>query len=531
MPFRVLIAEHVAQEGIDLLATETSVDQRAGLSADELLRIIGDYDALVVRSATQVTHDVIDAGRRLRVIARAGVGVDNIDVAAATDRGIVVVNAPTGNTAAAAELAVALMLALARHIPSADATLRAGEWNRRDYVGVELRGKTVGIVGLGQVGSAVARRLRAMEMTVLAHDPFVPDDRARVIGAELIGLEELLRRSDFVSLHTTLTPGAAPLIGAVQLALMKPSARLVNTARGSLVDEPALLAALDAGNLAGAALDVYTEEPASDNPLCRHPRVVCTPHLGASTQEAQEQVAVDVGREILNVLAGRPASAAVNAPLVDPESLEVVGPYLAVARMTGTLAVQLAEGQWESLRIEYQGVIATHDVTPLKAAGVAGMLSTISEEQVNLVSVNNIIAHRGWQVREEKHDDAGAYSNLIVVHLFTSAGEVCVSGTLVHGLPHIVEINGFRVSVSAGDQPAGTANILVLHNEDRPGRVGAVGMALGAMEANISHMDVGRRDATGKAVMVVTIARALTPDEVHRLDAIDGIDHVVQAQI
>ena len=255
MPFRVLIAEHVAQEGIDLLATETSVDQRAGLSADELLRIIGDYDALVVRSATQVTHDVIDAGRRLRVIARAGVGVDNIDVAAATDRGIVVVNAPTGNTAAAAELAVALMLALARHIPSADATLRAGEWNRRDYVGVELRGKTVGIVGLGQVGSAVARRLRAMEMTVLAHDPFVPDDRARVIGAELIGLEELLRRSDFVSLHTTLTPGAAPLIGAVQLALMKPSARLVNTARGSLVDEPALLAALDAGNLAGAALD------------------------------------------------------------------------------------------------------------------------------------------------------------------------------------------------------------------------------------------------------------------------------------
>ena len=240
---------------------------------------------------------------------------------------------------------------------------------------------------------------------------------------------------------------------------------------------------------------------------------------------------MDVGREILNVLAGRPASAAVNAPLVDPESLEVVGPYLAVARMTGTLAVQLAEGQWESLRIEYQGVIATHDVTPLKAAAVAGMLSTISEEQVNLVSVNNIIAHRGWQVREEKHDDAGAYSNLIVVHLFTSAGEVCVSGTLVHGLPHLVEINGFRVSVSAGEQPAGTANILVLHNEDRPGRVGAVGMALGEMEANISHMDVGRRDATGKAVMVVTIARALTPDEVHRLGAIDGIDRVVQAQI
>ena len=410
---RILVADPIADEGVDALAQIGAVDVRTGLTTSDLLAIIPDYDALIVRSETQVTRAVVEAGRRLRAIGRAGVGVDNIDVEAATERGIVVVNAPLGNTVSAAEHTVAVLLALARNVPAADASLRRGEWSRKQFIGVEIRGKTVGIVGLGQVGSAVARRLRAFETRVLVHDPFVPDERARLVGAELADLDILLRESDFLLLHTTLIPGAPPLIGAPELARMKPTARIVNTARGGLIDEAALLAALDEGRIAGAGLDVFSAEPATDNPLVRHPRVVATPHLGASTLEAQERVALDVAREVANVLAGKPATTAVNAPFIDPESLEILGPYLAVAEIVGKLATQLALGQWQSIRIEYLGEIAERDVTPLKAAAIAGLLAPISEEHVNLVSVNNVIAHRGWQVTEEKNRDAGPYSNLM----------------------------------------------------------------------------------------------------------------------
>ncbi len=531
MPSRILVADPIAQEGIDVLSRRAQVDVRTGLSEAELVAAIADYDGLVVRSETKVTGAVIAAAPRLRVIGRAGVGVDNIDVDAATKRGIVVVNAPTGNTVSAAELAIALLLTLSRHVAAADASLRGGAWNRKAYVGVELRGKVVGLIGLGQVGAAVARRLGAMEMTVIAHDPFVPDERARVLGVELTSLEDLLQRSDFISLHTALSAGAPPLLGAEQFAQMKRGARLINTARGGLIDETALIEALDSGRLSGAGLDVYSIEPAADNPLVRHAKVVCTPHLGASTQEAQERVAVDVAGEMLRVLDGKPATTAVNAPFIDPETLEVVGPYLAVAEMVGTLATQLTEGQWKGLRIQYQGEIADHDVTALKAAAIAGLLVTISEENVNLVSVNNIIDQRGWRVTEEMQHDAGLYANLVTVRLDTSAGEVCVSGTLVHGSPHVVEIDGFRVDVARDEHDAGHGHILLLHNEDRPGRVGAVGAALGEMQVNISGMDVGKRDESGKAIMVLSVDRALSGDELSTLRAIAGIEDVKQAEI
>ncbi|MEE9277507.1 MAG: phosphoglycerate dehydrogenase [Dehalococcoidia bacterium] len=531
MTDRVLVADPIAPEGLAALKEQVDVDVRTGLTPAELLAAIADYDALIVRSETRVTRDVIEAAANLRVIGRAGVGVDNIDVDAATDRGILVVNAPAGNTISAAELAVALLLTLSRHVAAADASLRGGTWDRKAYLGVELRGKTVGVVGLGQVGSAVARRLNAMEMTVIAHDPFIPDERARVLGVELTSLDDLLRRSDFVTLHTTLQPGAPPLIGRDQLALMKPSARLVNTARGGLVDEVALLEALDSRHIAGAAIDVFAQEPAANNPLVRHPSVVCTPHLGASTQEAQERVALDIAREILQVLDGQPATTAVNAPFVDPETLEIVGPYLAVAEMTGALTTQLAEGQWQSIRLEYQGDIANRDVTALRAAAVAGLLSTISEERVNLVSVNNIIAQRGWRLTEEMHHDAGLYSNLVTVRITTSSGSVCVSGTLAHGVPHIVEIDGFRVDVARDDHHPGHGHILILHNEDRPGRVGAVGTALGRLGVNISGMDVGKRDQTGHAIMVLTVDRALSPEELQTIGTIPGIEAVKQAEL
>ena len=527
---RILVSDSIAQEGIDLLARTAAVDVRLGLSPDELLAAIPAYDALVVRSQTVVTGDLIRASERLRIVARAGVGVDNIDVAAATEQGVVVVNAPMGNAVSTAELTVVLLLALARHIPAADASLRQGGWDRKAFLGVEVRGKTVGLVGLGQVGSAVARRLRAMEMQVLAVDPYVPDERARMVGVELVELDDLLRRADFVSLHTVLTDETRRLIGRDQIALMKPEARIINTARGGLIDEEALLEALEAGKLAGAALDVFEQEPPSAKALLEHPRVVVTPHLGASTLEAQEQVALDVAREIRLVLDGHPATAAVNAPFVDPETLEAVGPYLEVARMCGTLATQVAVGQWRSVRISYDGEIAEHDVTALKAAAVAGLLETISEERVNLVSVNNVIAHRGWQVTEEKNPESEEYANLITVRLMTSGGEASVAGTLAHGVGHIVEVDGAHVDVSRDDHSDGHSHILLLENEDRPGRIGAVGTELGDMGVNISSMDVGRQER-GMALMVLTIGRALTQTEVDRIGAIPGIDRVVQARI
>jgi D-3-phosphoglycerate dehydrogenase len=531
VPQRILVADPIADEGVALLAERATVDVRTGLDEAALLAAIGEFDGLVVRSQTQVTRAVIEAGTRLRVIGRAGVGVDNIDVEAATERGIVVVNAPTGNTVSAAELTIALVLALSRHVPAADASLRGGAWDRKAFLGVELRGKTVGIVGLGQVGSAVARRLRAMEMTVIGHDPFVPDERARVLGVELVPLDALLERADFIALHTTLAPGSAPLLGPEQFARIKSGARLINTARGALIDESALLEALDSGRLAGAALDVFAEEPANENPLVRHPKVISTPHLGASTQEAQERVAVDVAREMLRVLDGQPATTAVNAPFVDAETLEVVGPYLAVAEMVGTMATQISEGQWQAIEIEYQGEIANFDVTALKAAAIAGVLATISEEFVNLVSVNNIIAQRGWHVTERKDQDAGLYTNLVSVRLMTSQGSVVVSGTLVHGEPHIVEIDGFRVDVARDAAQSGHGHVLILHNEDRPGRVGEVGAALGELQVNIGGMDVGRGEESGKAIMVLSVDRTLSAEEFARIAAIPGIELVKQAEI
>ncbi|HLE21948.1 MAG TPA: phosphoglycerate dehydrogenase, partial [Vicinamibacteria bacterium] len=353
MDHRILVADPISPEGIEILKGGASVDVRTGMGPEELAEALPGYHGLVVRSQTKVTREALAKASQLRVIGRAGVGVDNIDVEAASERGIIVVNAPTGNTISAAELTVALILALARHLVSADNSLHRGEWKRQSFIGMEVRGKTAGIIGLGQVGSAVARRLRALEMNVIGFDPFVPAERAQMLGVELSQLDELLERSDFVSLHCALTPETRHLLGAKRIRLMKSGARLVNAARGGLVDEAALLEALDSGHLAGAAFDVFeTEPPGADNPLLHHTKVITTPHLGASTHEAQEQVAVDVAREVLQVLLGKPATAAVNAPVMDPETLAAVGPYLKVAEMCGTVAMQLGGSGWREVFID-----------------------------------------------------------------------------------------------------------------------------------------------------------------------------------
>ncbi len=534
---RILVSEPLADEGLSLLRGGADVVTGFGLARAELLSAICDCQGLIVRSGTRVDRELIEAAPSLQVIGRAGAGVDNIDLDAASERGIIVLNAAGGNTVSAAELAVALLLALSRHLAAANASLRAGEWNRSAFIGAELRGKTAGIVGLGLVGAAVARRLQAMEMRTIAFDPFVSEERARSVGVELFEFRDLLAQTDVVTLHSSAAPDAAPLLGASELAAMKPGALLVNTARGRLVDESALAEALDSGRLGGAALDVFAQEPAHDNPLVKHPRVLATPHLGASTQEAQERVAVDIATETLKVLRGQPSQAAVNAPLIDPESLEAVGPYLSVAEMCGRLATQLASGQWRDIVIQYRGEIANHDVTPLKASVVAGLLAPISDEHVNLVNINNVIAHRGWRVLERKMPDAEPYTSTITVELRTSAGATSLMGTLEHGRAAVVEINGFHVHISGPRLRAGHApdhlHLLVLRNEDRPGRIGEVGMALGRLNVNIAAMDVGfsPENPSEMSLMALIISRTLTAEEVGSIGAIDGVEDVSQAQM
>jgi D-3-phosphoglycerate dehydrogenase len=519
MTSRVLVADPIADDGIAVLSQFAEVDVRIGLSPDELAATIASYDALVVRSETKVTASIFAAGPRLQVVGRAGVGVDNIDLDAATQHGVVVVNAPTGNTTSAAELAVALMLSLARKIPEADASLKAGAWQRSRFVGIELRGKTLGIVGLGQVGSEVARRARGFEMRLVAYDPFVPEERAKSLGVELCSLEELLSNSDFVTVHTTLTSGTRGLIGPDELRLVRPSVRLINTARGGIIDEEALAEALKDGKVAGAAVDVFSAEPAIGNPLLQAPNLVSTPHLGASTAEAQERVAVDVAEQIGSVLRGEPARYAVNAPMPAPETFTLVGPYIEASAMVASIATQLSSGQLSEIEVVYHGDLALHDTSLLRAGVIRGLLRPISEENVTIVNANLVAERRGLRITEHKIPDPGdGGSNQVTVRILTRSGKTEVGCTVEHGEPHIVLIDGLRVDLSPRDR-----FLLVCDNEDRPGKIGAVGRMMGDFDINICSMIVGRRSVRGRALMVIGLDEAPTPEQLRQVEAIPDI--------
>jgi D-3-phosphoglycerate dehydrogenase len=383
--------------------------------------------------------------KKLMAVGRAGVGVDNIDLEAATERGVIVVNAPQGNTVAAAEHTLALLMALARHVPQADASMRAGKWSRKEFLGTEIRGKVLGIVGLGKIGSEVARRAVAMDMRVVAHDPFVSEERAKSLGVEIVEFEDLLAESDFITVHPPLTPQTQGMIGAEQIARMKDGVRLINVARGGIIDEVALADAVREGKVAGAAVDVFTSEPPGENPLLGDPRIIVTPHLGASTAEAQERVALDVAEQLVDILSGRPARYAVNAPMLAPETLKVVGPYMAVAETIGAIATQLVTGQLTSIEIDYYGDIAEHDVTPLRASVIRGLLRPISEENVNMVNASLVAQSRGWSIDERLRSSHEVYLNLIHVKVGTTEAEVAVAGTVEHDEPDIVIINGLDV--------------------------------------------------------------------------------------
>ena len=496
---RILVAESIAPEGVAALKARHDVDVRIGLSASDLRGIVAEYDALVVRSQVQADADLIAAGTRLQVIARAGVGVDNVDLEAATRAGITVVNAPTGNTIAAAEHTVALLMALARKIPAGDASLRRGEWTRGPLQGVQLRGRTLGIIGLGKIGMAVAERARGLGMMLLGSDPYVTAEQAALRGVELVTLDALLERSDAVTVHVPLSRSTSALIDATALARMRPGAFVLNVARGGIVDEDALAAALREGRLAGAAIDVFEHEPPTGSPLLDAPNTVLTPHLGASTAEAQVAVAEEVAEQILDVLEGRPARYSVNAPLVSAEAEQTIGPYLPLAELLGRFVAQFARDGVSTFTVEVAGDLARSEAAPITAAALRGLLEVGTTERVNVVNAGIIAKARGISVVERRSTEAGGFPASITVTGAAAGSSVTVGGTVAGGERRLVRLNDYRLDMAIDDR------MLITRHRDQPGTIGRFGQLLGAADVNISSMHLARSAPRADALMLLSV--------------------------
>jgi D-3-phosphoglycerate dehydrogenase len=519
--YKVLVSDSMSEIGLAALRAvpNIEVDVQTNLSPEKLLEVIPHYDALLVRSSTQVTADLLRAGTKLRVVGRAGVGVDNIDVNAATQAGVVVVNAPTGNVVAAAEHTIAMLMAMARNIPQADAHVRAGQWKRNKFMGVEVRGKTLGTVGLGRVAQEVVRRAQGLGMTVLAYDPYVTADYASQRGVELTDLDSLVARADFLTLHVPLTPQTRGLIGRERLAMMQPTARVINVARGGIVDELALVEALNTGKIAGAALDVYEQEPlAAESPLRSCANIILSPHLGGSTVEAQEKVAEDVALQVLDVLNDRPARYAVNAPIIPPKDLELLVPYIDLAERMGRFMKQLGAQGMGDVELTAEGDLAEFDLSYIRAAVIRGLLADVVSVRVNLVNAALLAEKRGMNLIErKKHQREFAYESLLTLRSTSGAQRWTVRGAILQGEPHIVAINELWV-----DFPAAGHVVLALHN-DRPGIIGAVGTILGNADVNISFMHVGRRSPRSEAIMALGTDEPTTPELQARISAMPHI--------
>src|SRR5919109_4995434 len=531
---KVLIAEPLAEAGVELLRAHHDVDARAAMTREELLAAIGDVDALVVRSATRVDAEVLEAGRNLKVVGRAGIGLDNVDVAAATRLGVMVVNAPQSNVISAAEHTVALILAQARNIPQAHLALREGRWERGRFQGAELYGKTLGIVGLGRVGALVAQRLNAFGVQLLAYDPYVSRDRAAQMGVELASLADVLARADVVTVHLPKTPETTGLIGAAELAAMKRGARLVNTARGGIVDEAALAKAVGDGYLAGAALDVFAEEPTTQSPLFERHEVVVPPHRGASTAEAQDKAGVTIAEQLLLALSGQFVPNAVNVDAGPvPDALR---PFLPLVEKLGQLYAALAGGGpsgrtnamgWGRLQIDYLGALVEEDTRGLTLAALKGMLGPVCSEPVTFVNAPLLAAERGIEVTESKTRHSRDWVNLIALSGEGSRGPVGVSGTTIgpRDTERLVAINGIPVDMA----PA--RHMAFLFYEDRPGVIGRVGTLLGESGVNIAQMQVGRRKQGGEALMALTIDAGIPAGVLDRVEREIGAHEATFVQL
>ncbi len=519
---KVLVSDPIAPEGIEILKQVADVDVKTGLSKEELAAIIGDYDALAVRSETKVTGDIIAKADKLKIIGRAGVGVDNIDVEAATARGILVVNSPEGNTLAAAELTVAMLLALARNIPQADEAMRAGRWDRKIYMGSEVYGKTLGVIGLGKIGREVVSRMQAFGMSVLGFDPYLKPEQADALGIKLVDLDTLYQESDYISVHTPKTKETTGMINAEKLAMMKPTVRLINCARGGIIDEAALAEAAKAGKIGGAAIDVYTTEPApADNPLRNIPNIITTPHLGASTEEAQVNVAIDIAEQIVEVLAGKPARAAVNMPSVSADMLARLQPFLTLAEKIGSLHAQLTSSPISEVEVVYAGDFDLPTVH-LTRAVLKGLLEPVVAESVNYVNAPAIAAGRGIKITESRTPASGESTGAtLTVRKRGGPGgtEREISGVVLgKDNLRIATIDGYRVDV----RPSGP--MLVTQHTDRPGVIGKVGTLLGDSGINIAGMHVGRESEGSRAVMVLKLDTPTSDTLLAGIRQIDGME-------
>ena len=528
---KVLVADPIAEEGIEILKQAADVDVKIGLAKDELAAIIGEYDALAVRSETKVTGDILAQAAKLKIIGRAGVGVDNIDVEAATNRGILVVNSPEGNTLAAAELTVAMLLALARNIPQADATMRAGRWDRKKFMGSEIYGKTLGVIGLGKIGREVVRRLQSFGMSVIGNDPYLTPEQADSLGIKLVDLDTLYKESDYISVHTPKTKETTGMINAEKLALMKPTVRLINCARGGIIDESALADAAKNGRIGGAAVDVFTTEPApADNPLLGIPNIITTPHLGASTEEAQVNVAIDIAEQIVEVLAGKPARAAVNMPSVSADMLGRLQPYLTLAEKIGSLQAQLTSSPISEVEVVYAGDFESLPTVHLTRAVLKGLLEPMVAESVNYVNAPAIAAGRGIKITESRTPAPGEGSAGAVLTVRKRGGpggtEREISGVVLgKDNLRILTIDGYRVDV----RPSGP--MLVTQHTDRPGVIGKVGTLLGDNGVNIAGMHVGRESEGSRAVMVLKLDTPTSDPLLEQIRQIDGMETVRLVQL
>ena len=524
---KVLVSDKLAAEGIDILKTVADVDVNTGLSEDELCAIIGNYDALVIRSGTQVTAKVLESAKNLKIIGRAGVGVDNVDVPVATEKGVIVVNSPSGNTIAAAELSVAMLLALSRNIPQANMSMKEKQWQRSKFVGNEVYHKTLAVLGLGKIGREVAKRCKSFGMKVIAYDPFLPAEAAESMGISLLSMDECLAKADYITLHLPKNKDTMGLIGKEQFAMMKDGVRIINCARGGIIDDDALIEALKSGKAAGAAIDVYVSEPPDfSSELFELPNVVTTPHLGASTKEAQINVAIDVAEQIADVFSGKSARSAVNMPSVPADVLAVITPYLPLAEKMTSLAAQMVNGGPTSVKIGYYGELAGIQASHLTRAVLVGLLQPSLGDGVNFLNAVNVAKARGIEVSETRYNECKDYPSMSTVSVKTDKNECSVSGALFGSKDiRIVNIDGFAMDFA----PEGS--IIIAPHTDKAGIIGKVGTIIGATGINIAAMHVGRKDAGKNAIMILNLDGEVSDDIVKELAAIDGIESVKQIKL
>lgn len=514
---KILVSDSLSSEGLDILKEHFTVEVSTGLSEDELVEKIKDFDALVIRSGTKVTKRVIEAADNLKIIGRAGVGIDNVDVDAATKKGIIVANSPEGNMISAAEHTIGMMMAMSRNIPQANASLKAREWKRSKFTGVEVKGKTLGIIGLGRIGSEVAKRASGLEMNLLGYDPFVSEKRATEIGVKLATVNEIATEADYITVHTPLIKETRNILDDEQFALMKPGVRIINCARGGIISEEALAKALEKGTVAGAAFDVFVEEPPFENPLLKFDQVIVTPHLGASTKEAQINVAVDIAKEVISVLTGGSAKNAVNIPSVKPEAMAVLAPYIRLSEIMGKIAGQLVDENYEKVEIGYNGEISGKDTRPLTVSALKGLLEMALGAGVNYVNAPALAKSRQIAVVESKSESSEEYSSTISIRLVGGKSTKLVVGTVVGDEPKIVAVDEDRVDIFPAKR------MIFAKHINRPNVIGPCCMVLGKNNINISGMQVGRAEVGGITLMVLNVDSDVPDSILEELRQVSGI--------